>query len=406
MKKWKLDILSILLVAFSGSLGFSLVLLSLIVLTTKFGGNSVVYGFLASIYPAFQFIGSIVLGRMSDVRGRRPILLISMVCGLGAWIFFVITFFLPVTTLVTIHSEIFGTFVVTLPLLILMISRAIEGFTAGNVSVAQAYIADITSENQRRKNYGTLSIASNLGFIIGPALAGLLSLSVVGERLPVFVAIGLAIITLYILFHHLPESLTKKQRQQSDKQKVHTLLQKVSIKFILTMFFLVYFAFNIFYTALPLYALQELNWNITKLGIYFSFVALMMALVQGPVMSYFAKRYTDSQLIKIGSGILAIGFLMFISPVEYIIIIAALFFALGNGLMWPSLISYLSKQAGEEFQGIAQGLSGSAGSLASVIGLITGGFLFDKLAGYAFIVPAFVILSVFMTSVFYLRKNL
>ena len=130
------------------------------------------------MYPAFQFIGAPILGKWSDIYGRKKVLLISHGGTLIGWIFFLIALFLPNENLFSINSTFFGTFVITLPWVILFFARSIDGITGGNISVANAYLADIFSDENRSKNFGKMAISSNLGFIVGPALAGILGATI------------------------------------------------------------------------------------------------------------------------------------------------------------------------------------------------------------------------------------
>ena len=144
----------LLLINFIGTLGFSIVLPFLIFLVIDFGGNAIVYGILAAVYPAFQLIGAPILGRWSDIYGRKKVLLISHGGTIIGWIFFLFALFLPVQNLFNIDSTLFGTFAITLPLLVLFLARLIDGITGGNISVANAYLADISSDENRSKNFG------------------------------------------------------------------------------------------------------------------------------------------------------------------------------------------------------------------------------------------------------------
>jgi MFS family permease len=137
----RLSLYPILLVNFIGTLGFSIVIPFLIFLVSKFGGNSQIYGVLGATYPAFQLLGAPILGKWSDIFGRRKILLLSQCGTLLSWIIFLSALFLPVIVLKDIHSDMFGTFALTVPLIILFFARALDGLTGGNISVAHAYLA-------------------------------------------------------------------------------------------------------------------------------------------------------------------------------------------------------------------------------------------------------------------------
>src|SRR5918912_940212 len=195
----------ILLVNFVGTLGFSIVLPFLVFLVMKLGGDAIVYGLLAATYPAFQLIGAPVLGRWSDVFGRKKVLLLSNVGTSVGWILFLFALFLPIKNSVNIDVASIGTLVIIVPLLVLFIARAIDGITGGNISVANAYLADISSDENRSKNFGKMSISSNLGFIVGPALAALLGSTIFGNILPVIAALILSLVTLIVIFLSLKE---------------------------------------------------------------------------------------------------------------------------------------------------------------------------------------------------------
>ena len=365
----KISLFPILLVNFIGTLGFSIVIPFLVILVTNFGGNALVYGFIAATYSAFQLIGAPILGRWSDRYGRKKILLLSQIGILVAWIIFIVALFSPITTLMNIDSELIGVFVITLPLLILFIARALDGITGGNVSVANAYLADITSEKERNKNFGRMAVSSNLGFIIGPALAGVLGATLLGVKLPVIAALVISLVAVFFIAFKLPESkpciidkklekdnvrsfLGQDQKEcydikDSDKIKIKHIMKLENIPYILMLYFLIFLGFNIFYATFPIHAIQGLNWSIAQLGIFFSILSFMMVIVQGPILSRLTKKFSDGFLAVVGSVVLGTNFILLLSSNGIILYIAASLFALGNGLMWPSFLSILSKVAGK-----------------------------------------------------------
>ncbi|HSD99017.1 MAG TPA: MFS transporter, partial [Patescibacteria group bacterium] len=239
----------------------------------------------------------------------------------------------------------------------------------------------------RSKNYGYLQVASNLGYIGGPAVAGILATTMLGEKLPVGLAVVVAVLASFFIAFYLPESHKKLQEKESKKPKLSEAIKQPVIVYLLVMYFLLYIGYNIYYTAFPLNTINTLHWSVGKLGIYFSILSLMMVIVQGPVLSKISKLFSEHILILAGTFFLGINFLLIITQQDIQIYLASAFFALGNGLMWPSLLSVISKNAGA-YQGTIQGFSGSLAGLASIVGLIGGGLLFNHFSGNTFYVSA------------------
>jgi MFS family permease len=418
--KEKNSLLPLLLITFIGTLGFSIVLPFLVFLVIDLGGNAIVYGILSATYPAFQLIGAPFLGRSSDIYGRKKILLLSHGGTLAGWILFLIALFLPVNNLFNIDSTITGTFAITLPLVALFLARTIDGLTGGNVSVADAYVADISSDENRSKNFGKMAISSNLGFIVGPALAGILGATVYGEVLPVLAALILSLVVLVVIVFTLKEtkrSILMKIPEKNDVGRVFSFESKECYKtanpnrlkfrdvfklkyisFLLVLYFLIFLGFNIFYTSFPIHAVNELGWTVTQMGIFYAVLSGIMVLVQGPILRKALKKFSEEQLVIIGSVILGTNFILLVSSDIILIYGAAVLFAVGNGLMWPPVMSILSNRAGTVYQGTVQGVANSFASLASIIGLMMGGLLYNMLGATTFLISAGVIFTVFIMS--------
>ena len=175
----------ILAIHFLGTLGFSLAIPFLVFIVTDLGGASWTYGLVGATYSAFQLFGAPLLGRWSDRAGRRPVLVASQVGTFAAWLLFLGALSMPVVGI----TELAGA-VLTLPLLLIFAARALDGATGGNISVANAYVADLTREHPevRQVAFGRMGMAASLGFVIGPAVAGLLGGTAWGPRLPIAVA--------------------------------------------------------------------------------------------------------------------------------------------------------------------------------------------------------------------------
>lgn len=302
--------------------------------------------------------------------------MLSQIGTLLAWFIFFSALFFPVIPLLEVNSDLLGTFTITLPLLALFFARALDGATGGNVSVANAYLADLTSEEERNKNYGRMSVASNLGYVFGPAIAGIPGTTIYGELLPVSVALLISVIGTFIILFLLPDSrpcTIEKYPESTGIRKVLGQEQKECyqveaeskitfseafkleyIPFMLVIYFLIFLGFNIYniyYTAFPIFAAVALKWSPAELGIYYSVISALMAFVQGPVLSKLARRYKESVLV-VGSGfILGMQFILIAPGDFFLLYLAAIFFAFGNGIMWSSILSTLSKFAGKKYQG-------------------------------------------------------
>jgi len=410
----------LLLSNFIGTLGFSIVLPFLVFLVIDFGGNAIVFGILSAIYPAFQLIGAPILGRWSDIYGRKKVLLLSHGGTLAGWIIFLFALFLPVENLFNINSALIGTFVITIPLVVLFLARALDGITGGNVSVANAYLADVSTDVNRSKNFGKIAVSANLGFIVGPAIAGILGSTIYKEMLPVLAALFLSLVTLIVIGFTLKESKPTVLVQVPEKGNIGKIFsheckecykivspKKIKfqdifklkfVSFLLFLYFFIFLGFNIYYTSFPIHAVAGLKWSITQLGIFYAVLSGIMVLIQGPVLRKALQKFSEEKLVIIGSLILGTNFILFVSNETLLIYIAAILFAVGNGLMWPSFMSILTKRAGYVYQGAIQGVASSFGSLASIIGLTIGGLLYNLIGGTTFLISAGIIFVVFIMS--------
>ena len=349
---------------------------------------------------------------------------------LAGWAIFLVALYLPVESVLSLNSAIVGPMItISLPIAVLFFARAIDGLTGGNVSVADAYTSDISSDENRSKNFGKMAISSNLGFIVGPALAGILGATIYGEALPVLAALLISLITLAVISLALKESKSPTVIEVSEKQiesvgkvfafeckecykpsnpkrlKFQDVFNLKFIPFLLLLYFLIFLGFNIFYTSFPIHAISSLGWTVTEIGIFFAVLSGMMVLVQGPILSRASKRFSEEKLVIIGSVILGANFVLLISNNIILVYGAAVLFAAGNGLMWPSVMSILSKRAGTINQGVVQGVASSFSSLASIIGLTVGGLLYNLIGDTTFLISAGTIFTVFILSFRLLRLN-
>jgi len=312
-------------------------------------------------------------------------------------------------------------------LLVLFLARAIDGVTGGNISIANAYLADLSSDSTRSKNFGKMAISSNLGFILGPALAGILGGTIYGAILPVLAALILSLVTIIVIVFLLRESKPQLEEEMlvpeqgtirkvfsqecrecysdisTKKPKLGGVFRLKHIPFLLVLYFLIFLGFNIYYAAFPAHAAKDLKWSVTQLGIFYAVLSGIMVFIQGPVLHRALKKFSEEKLVIIGSIILGTNFILFVSNNIVSVAVATVLFAVGNGLMWPSFMSILSRRAGPKLQGAVQGIAGSFGGLASIIGLTLGGFLYSSIGAITFLISAGVIFAIFLMSFQLLR---
>ncbi len=273
-----------------------------------------------------------------------------------------------------------------------------------------------------------MAISSNLGFILGPALAGILGGTIYGAILPVLAALILSLVTLIVIGFLLRESKPSSEEilvpeegtirkvfsqecrepystVNTEKPRLRDVFKLKHISFLLILYFLIFLGFNIYYAAFPTHAANDLKWSVTQLGIFYAVLSGIMVLIQGPVLRKALKKFSEEKLVIIGSIILGTNFILFVSNNIVSIGGAIILFAVGNGLMWPSFMSILSRRAGSKLQGAVQGVAGSFGGLASIVGLTLGGFLYNSIGGATFLISAGVILAVFVMSFRLLKKK-
>ena len=426
-------IFPILLVNFIGILGYSIVIPILIFIVTDLGGNGFIYGILGAMYPFFQFIGAPILGKLSDRIGRKKVLIISQAGTFVAWMLFLLAFILPETTLWSQDTETTGSYIMTLPLAIIFLARIFDGFTGGNVSVANAYLSDISTDKDRNKNFGLMGASTSTGFVLGPALAGLLASTILGEALPLLLAAMISLIAIFVIKTRLKETnpcainvdrLTLKsfrrffqvehkncytqgeeQMQTESGQGFRSIIKQQGIPTLYAVYFLTFLAFSLFYAGLPIYANTLLNWSATDLGIFLAYSSLIMIIVQGPILGRVSKRLNNQTLILIGSLFLATSFFFLSSKALTTLYLANTILSIGNGLMWPSFLALLSRTGNKRMQGAIQGYGNSMGSFASMLGLILGGLLFESIQTMVFAIGGVIFLLITLLMIIHLNSH-
>ncbi|MDX6406727.1 MAG: transporter, family, tetracycline resistance protein [Blastocatellia bacterium] len=321
---------------------------------TRFGATPREVGLLFASYSVMQLIFSPVLGRLSDKYGRRPILIISL---LGTCLGFLILGF--ATTL-----------------FMLFVGRIIDGISGGNISTAQAYIADVTTKENRAKGMGLIGAAFGLGFVFGPAIGGILSRW--GTNVPFLFAGGLALANVILLYFTLPETVTRDHPARisaaSGRGWKHLIeaLQQPQLAFVLAIYFLSIVAFSIMTAVFALFMMFRLGYDPWHSGWIFAFVGIISAVVQGGLIGKLVKRFGEPTLVIVGALLFTASLFAspFVGPAVGVLGILAVgaLSAIGNALSAPSLTSLASKSANASEQGSVLGVMQSVASLARAVG--------------------------------------
>ena len=379
-------LVNIFIVVFVDLLGFGLILPLLPYYAETFEATPVVIGFIVASYAAASLVGAPLMGRLSDRYGRRLILLLSVT---GTFIgYLLLGFAQPIGTSLAnlLAPQAVNTFIIG----ILFISRIIDGFTGGNITVAQAYISDITDETNRSRGLGVIGSAFGLGFIIGPAAGGLLSRW--GYDIPAFAAAGLAFLNLISIFFFLPESLTLARRTATLQQTrpaftLKALLEAINrpkVGPLLLVRTFIMLAFGMFQSVFALFAQHKLNLSSQSTGLVLTYVGILSVLVQGMGIGLLTKRYKDNTLIITSLWLMFIGLVGWaLTPNLPIMLLVILPLSGGGWVVNTIITSAITKSVDSKEIGGMLGISTSLESITRVISPTLGGFLFGSIGMWA-----------------------
>ncbi len=330
----------------------------------------ILLGFLLGLYSLAQFFATPILGQLSDRYGRRPILIISLIGTALSYFLFG-----------------YGIIIKSLPLL--FFSRILDGITGGNISVAQAVIADITKPQDRAKTFGFVGAAFGLGFILGPYIGGKLSdpavVSWFNAATPFWFAGILASLNVLFVAVILPETLKEKVRGKAIKASQAILNVVSAFKMAdLRALFLTSFLFNAgfaFFTQFfAVYLQDKFNYTQGNTGDFFSYIGLWIAIAQAVVTRAVGKRFEDYKILRFSmffvSAFIAANL---VASKPWMLFVIAPFFAISNGLTTANLTGLVSKSAGPDRQGAILGINSSLQALGGAIPAMLSGFIAAKI---------------------------
>jgi len=351
-------------------------------------------GIAIALYSFVQFLFNPILGKMSDKYGRKPVIVVCLFLNAMGYIVFSFT-----------HSYI-----------LLLTSRVIAGIGGSSIGVAQAYIADVTTRENRSKGMGLIGAAFGLGFVFGPLIGGLLS--EFGYAVTGYAAAGFSLLAFILTIFYLPESLKKDQnidqtqnqirRKIFDFAAMKKILQKPDLAVLILLFFILTFSFANIYGTFALLGLKVYGFTDMQNGYMFGIVGLTSAIVQGGLIGRINKIMSKKLILMIGSLIIMVALAMIPYAGSFLgLAIVSVVLSYGTGTFQPTVLSLISEVTSESEQGITLGINQSLSSFARVLGPLWGGFAFEYLGyPFPFLTGAVFTFIIFLLTVFYLPKKI
>ncbi len=365
-------------------MGYGMVVPLLPLYAQQQSGGAALAGALGSVYALMELFAGPVIGALSDRFGRRPVLLL---CLLGTAVSYVM--------LGLAQS-----------LLVIFLAVALDGITGGNLSTAYAYVADITSPADRARGMSLVGAAFGLGLMAGPAFGGFLS--AYGLSLPAFVAAGVAFANIVFGLFVLPESLPPERRIVTPPvrmlnwvSQLSGLLRLLPLRSLLAGMFLLNLAFSGLQNNFPLYSQARFAWTPAQNGLFYAFVGVCAALVQGVLFARLIPVFGERRLARGGLVCMAVGLAaMALAPEAWLLFPAVALVALGTGTAIPSLTALASHRLPSNAQGRLMGGTQALLSLTMILGPSLAGIVFERIAppapyalGAAFAFAALVIIA-------------
>ena len=344
-------LLIIFLTIFVNLVGFGIIVPLLPFYAETFGASPFVIGLLFAVFSLSQLFASPVLGDWSDRFGRRPVLIFSLA---GTVVSFVM--------MAMAHS-----------IALLFVARIVDGLSGGNISTARAYVADITEPKDRARAYGLIGAAFGLGFIVGPALSGILAAKI-SYTAPIWAAAGITAVAMVMAWLWLPETVHRAQAGTGMPfRNLAAMLRRPNLRRILLVDFVYWFAFSIFQTTFGLFAAGRFGFDAARTGYFFAAFGVLGAIVQGAMIRPIVRRLGDKPTFLLGLVCGAVGLVAATLAHSVALFAAALVpLALGIGFGHPTMSSLVSRAARGSEQGRVQGAASALESLGRTLGPVWG----------------------------------
>jgi DHA1 family tetracycline resistance protein-like MFS transporter len=364
-------LLPIFLIVLVDILGLTMLMPMLPFYAKTLGATETQVGFLLAIYALCQLVAGPPLGKLSDRFGRKPVLLVSQ---LGTFIGFLIL--ASATTL-----------------WVAFLSRMIDGLTAGNLTVAQAYISDVTKPKDRAKSFAVIGIAFGVGFLIGPAATAQIA-SHFGDHYAIFAAAGLSALSICATLVLLPAHPVRPALEPgedpgpaapggerlglTDWGTYAIYFKRPGLAKVLWQFFCFAVAFALYTGGFALFAAQRLGYGTTQVAYLMAYAGFLGVILQGGLIGRLVKTFGEAKLLIAGFGFMAVSCVVYGFGYSIAMMMVATTLMAGSGMIRPVVSSLISQRAGRHEQGVVIGLTQSLASVAQIIGPILAGVLIQN----------------------------
>jgi MFS transporter, DHA1 family, tetracycline resistance protein len=343
-------LLVLFLTTFVNLVGFGIIIPLLPFYAQTFGASPFTIGLLFASFSLSQLVASPVLGDLSDRYGRRPVLIFSL---LG-------------TVLSFVMLALAGS------LLVLFVARIIDGITGGSITTARAYIADVTTEENRARAFGLLGVAFGLGFIVGPALGA--AFAHISYTAPIWAAAAITLLATVLAWYWLPETAHHvRVGGGSPWTAVREMAGRPHLRMLLSVDFIYWTAFAVYQTTFALFGAVRFGFDVTHTGYLLAAFGALGVIVQGVLVGPLVETLGERRTLAVGLVFAAIGWggsaLTFSVPVFVAMLVPG---AIGIGLCNATLSALISNAAGPHEQGRVQGAAGALESLGRTVGPIWG----------------------------------
>ena len=358
---------SVFLITFVNGLSMTMLFPVLPFIVKWYNQPEIVLGVLLATFSLFQFIAAPIMGALSDMYGRKPVLMITQLGTFLSWIILAIASFVPDVSL----------WFLSLPILVIFFSRVFDGITGGNMSVAQAILADMSTPDERAKIFWLNGAVFGFSLIIGPAIGGLTIASSMGYFLTAIVWAVISLLTLGLMYILLKESLPEDKRKKKIKisfRQMNIFAQYTrwkhinTVRYTILMKAFIFFGFVGYTSISTLYLIDRFNFSELQTWLYLTFTGSFLIFHQAVSIRYFVMRFRDRKSLLIGTLCMWVSFIGMGLTQNIVIFTMIYFFAiLGISLCFATLGSLISRSVNEKNQWEIMGMSTSFESFISIL---------------------------------------